>query len=74
MNRNRKKTVIPLEDQLEIFFTKVLKLNYEFTKKIDNNAKPLDIKNLDRKTLIYEGMKAYEELIKVFKINSEKKI
>ena len=73
MNRNRKKTVMPLEYQIESFFKKVLYLNHELiTKKIDKNSKPLDIENLDLETLIYEGMKRYEELINIFKINSEK--
>ena len=73
MNRNRKKTVLPLEYQIESFFKKVLYLNYELvTKKIEKNSKPPDIENLDLETLIYEGMKRYEELIKIFKINSEK--
>jgi hypothetical protein len=73
MNRNRKKTVLPLEYQIESFFKKVLYLNHELiTKKIDKNSKPLDIENLDLETLIYEGMKRYEELINIFKINSEK--
>ena len=73
MNRNRKKTVLPLEYQIESFFKKVLYLNHELiTKKIDKNSKPLDIENLDFETLIYEGMKRYEELINIFKINSEK--
>ena len=73
MNRNRKKTVMPLEYQIESFFKKVLYLNHELiTKKIDKNSKPLNIENLDLETLIYEGMKRYEELINIFKINSEK--
>ena len=73
MNRKRKKTVLPLEYQIESFFKKVLYLNHELiTKKIDKNSKPLDIENLDLETLIYEGMKRYEELINIFKINSEK--
>ena len=73
MNRNRKKTVMPLEYQIESFFKKVLYLNHELiTKKIDKNSKPLDVENLDLETLIYEGMKRYEELINIFKINSEK--
>ena len=73
MNRNRKKTVLPLEYQIESFFKKVLYLNHELvTKKIETNSKPPDIEKLDLETLIYEGMKQYEELIKIFKINSEK--
>ena len=64
---------MPLEYQIESFFKKVLYLNHELiTKKIDKNSKPLDIENLDLETLIYEGMKRYEELINIFKINSEK--
>ena len=73
MNRNRKKTILPLEYQIEAFFKKVIYLNHELiTKKIDKNSKPLDIENLDLETLIYEGMKRYEELVNIFKINSEK--
>ena len=73
MNRNRKKTVLPLEYQVESFFKRVINLDYELvTKKIEKNSQPPDIENLDLKTLIYEGMKRYEELIKIFKINSEK--
>ena len=38
-------------------------MNHELiTQKIDKNSKPLDIENLDLETLIYEGMKRYEEL------------
>ena len=73
MNRNRKKTVLPLEYQVESFFKKVIYLNHELiTKKIEKNSKPPDVENLDLETLIYEGMKRYEELIKIFKINSNK--
>ena len=73
MNRNRKKTVMPLEYQIESFFKKVLYLNHELiTKKIDKNSKPLDIENLDLETLIYEGMKRYEELINIFEKEEDK--
>ena len=62
MNKKRKKTKLPLDYQVENFFKKVLILNNRLT-----GDKSLNIENMDFKTLSYEGMKQYEELITSFK-------
>ena len=71
MNKNRKKTKIPLEYQVESFFKEVLYLSNELTSNNSNTSKKiLDTENIDLKTLVYEGMKQYENLIDIFKIKA----
>jgi len=74
MNKKRKKTVLPLDYQVESFFKKVLYLNNKLNNnKIENKTKTLNIDNLDFETLVYKGMRQYEELISNFKIKSPNK-
>ena len=71
MNKNRKKTKIPLEYQVESFFKEVLYLSNELTSNNSNTSKKiLDTENIDLKALVYEEMKQYENLINIFKIKA----
>lgn len=71
MNKKRKKTKLPLEYQVEYFFKEVLYLSNELSLNKSNNSKKiLDKENIDFKTLVYEGMKEYENLIENFRIKS----
>ena len=65
MNKKRKKTILPLEYRVENFFKKVLFLNKNLSK---NN-----IDNLEFESLVYKGMRQYEELINILRKKSDKK-
>ena len=57
MNKNRKKTKVPLEYIVESFFKNVLELNDELKIGENRNIKePLNIDNIDYESLISKGM------------------
>ena len=68
MNKNRKKTKVPIEYIVESFFKNVLELNDELISGENKNDKePLNLDNIDYERLINKGMEQYKELINLFK-------